>query len=78
MREMTDDYYIYDEDNMRLEGTSKHKIYKLGSKVKVKCISASKESKQIDFCVVSDKMNSSNKSTKNRGRRNSSRRRRYA
>lgn len=61
MRDMNDDYYIYDEDNMCLIGRSKHKKYKLGSKVIVKCINASKEAKQIDFILSSDKINKENK-----------------
>ena len=69
MRDMTDDYYIYDEDNMCLIGRSKHKKYKLGSKVKVKCVNASKESKQVDFIVSSDKINTGN----SKGRKKSGR-----
>ena len=61
MRDMNDDYYVYDEDNMCLIGRSKHKKYKLGSKVTVKCINASKEAKQVDFIVSSDKINKENK-----------------
>lgn len=69
MRDMTDDYYIYDEDNMCLIGRSKHKKYKLGSKIKVKCVNASKESKQVDFIVSSDKINTGNsKGRKKNGR----------
>lgn len=71
MRDMTDDYYIYDEDNMCLIGRSKHKKYKLGSKVKVKCVNASKESKQVDFIVSSDKINTGN----SKGRKKSQTRR---
>jgi len=53
---MTDDYYVYDEENMRLEGRSKHRVFKLGSPVKVKCINAWKETKQIDFILFCDKI----------------------
>ena len=60
MRDMNDDYYIYDEDNMCLIGGSKHKKYKLGSKVVVKCVNASKEAKQIDFILSSDRINKGN------------------
>ena len=61
---MTDDYYVFDETTMSLEGTSKHHKYKLGYKVKIKCIAASKENKQVYFILSNDKIKSNNSSRK--------------
>ena len=47
-----DDFYHYDEDNLTLTGEKKHNVYRLGDRVIVKVVRASKEEKQIDFEVV--------------------------
>ena len=54
--DLHDDYYEYNDDYLCLEGTSKHKKYRLGDKVKVKCINASRETKEIDFILANDKI----------------------
>ena len=46
------DYYNYNADIMAIIGESHKKMYKLGDKVKVKVVGASKESKTIDFELV--------------------------
>ena len=54
--DLHDDYYEYNDEYLCLEGTSKHKKYRLGDKVKVKCINASRETKEIDFILANDKI----------------------
>lgn len=46
-----DGFYTYDEDRMALIN-NKGKMYRLGDKVKVVCLRASKEQRQIDFAVI--------------------------
>ena len=46
---LDDDYYIYDEEKKRLIGERTNNIYKIGDKVKIKVIKASKILRQIDF-----------------------------
>lgn len=53
--ELTDDYYHYDEKSLMLVGERTGKTYKLSDKVRVKCISSSKEEKTIDFELVGQK-----------------------
>ena len=51
---MKDDYYVYDENCMRLIGKRTNKIFKLGDKVKVKVVSANKLLCRIDFELIDD------------------------
>lgn len=46
---MNDDYYIYNESNKTLVGQDSNKVYKLGDKVKIKVIEASKITRKINF-----------------------------
>ena len=46
------DYYSYIPDLLSMIGKSTKKSYRLGDKVRVKCISASKENSMIDFELV--------------------------
>ena len=46
------DYYNYNADIMAIIGESHKKMYRLGDKVKVKVVGASKENKTIDFELV--------------------------
>lgn len=52
LKNMNDDFYTYNEQTMTLIGRSNHKIYTLGSKVKIKVISASKTERKIDFKII--------------------------
>ena len=54
--DLKDDYYEYKDTLMSLVGRYTNKIYRLGDKVKVKCINASKQKKEIDF-IISSKNN---------------------
>jgi ribonuclease R len=46
------DYYNYNADIMAIIGESHKKMYRLGDKVKVRVVGASKEAKTIDFELV--------------------------
>ena len=49
IRELDDDFYIFDEKNYSLVGRHSHKIYQLGDDVKVKIWRTNLEKKQLDF-----------------------------
>lgn len=49
------DYYEYVPELLSLIGKSTKKTYRIGDKIKVKVINASKETAQIDFEIVGDK-----------------------
>ena len=62
-----DDYYTYNEINMSLIGEKKNKSYRIGDKVKIKVIAASKELGKIDFALFSEKdENKKEKQNKNK------------
>ena len=46
------DYFTYVEDLMAMVGKSTKKMYRLGDKIRVKCVAASKEASTVDFEVV--------------------------
>ena len=52
IRELDDDFYIFDEKNYCLTGRHSHKTYQLGENVKVEIIRANLEKKQLDFKLV--------------------------
>ena len=52
LENLKDDYYIFNDENNTLVGKRKGNIYKIGDKVKVKVIMASKENATIDFEIV--------------------------
>lgn len=54
IRDLTDDYYDFDEKNYCLTGRRKNNRYQLGDKVKVKVARASLERKQLDFALIDD------------------------
>lgn len=49
LRDMQDDYYVYDKDAMTLTGTHSNKQYILGQKVRIRVSRANLEQKQLDF-----------------------------
>lgn len=51
---MDDDYYVYDEKQMRYIGERSRKIYRLGDTVKVQVAKADLGARTIDFVFVSD------------------------
>ncbi len=52
IRDLDDDYYIYDEKNYAFIGRNKKRRYRLGDKVKVKVVKVNPEERQIDFVIV--------------------------
>lgn len=52
VKDMSDDYYIYDADNMQYMGEHTHKTYTIGDKVKVVMVRASLLSRTIDFQFI--------------------------
>ncbi len=55
IKNITDDYYEFDEKKLLLIGKRKGKIYKIGDKVKVKVIDVDIEEKNIDFKIIKNK-----------------------
>jgi ribonuclease R len=49
--DMTDDFYIYNEDTFSLVGKNNKRGYRLGDKIKIAVKAANKEAKTIDFIV---------------------------
>jgi len=54
IRDLTGDFYFFDEKNYCISGMHTNKCYQLGGEVKVKVVSANLEKKQIDFKLVED------------------------
>jgi ribonuclease R len=52
LKELTDDYYQFDEKSFRVIGKSSGRSFRLGDKVKVRVERASLEQKNIDFSLV--------------------------
>ena len=55
IRDIDDDYYVYDEIKMALVGRRTSKKYKMGDTVEVICVNANKETKEIDFKLSTNK-----------------------
>ncbi len=52
IRDMNDDYYVFDEKNYRIIGKRRKKIYQLGDRVEIEIIKANLVKKQLDFALV--------------------------
>ncbi|MEE4177215.1 MAG: ribonuclease R [Bacteroides sp.] len=52
LRDLADDYYYLDEDNYQVIGNNKHKVYKLGSPVRVRIKSTDLLKKELDLEMV--------------------------
>lgn len=52
IRELDDDYYVFDEKNYCLVGRRYHKKFQLGDDVRVKVARANLDKKQLDFVLV--------------------------
>jgi ribonuclease R len=55
VRDMEDDYYVYDEKNFALIGKRTKKRYRLGDKVNIKVVRVDPEEREIDFVLVEQK-----------------------
>ncbi len=79
VQKLTDDYYHYDPETMKLTGERTKKSYRLGQRVKIKVTASSKLHQEIDFDLVSPRRPSSlaqvrkESSGKSTGRRRESR-----
>lgn len=54
VKDLDDDYYDFDEENMRYIGENTHKTYTIGDRVKVVLTRASLETRTIDFDFVDE------------------------
>lgn len=54
LRDLTDDFYVFDEKNYRIVGKKTQKKYTLGDVVKFKIIAASVERRALDYQLVSE------------------------
>jgi ribonuclease R len=75
LRDIKDDYFVYDQDTMSLKGRETGRVFVLGTPVKVKVVKANLEQKQLDYALVQeegvDQEPSGNKGKgKGRGRTN--------
>ena len=52
--DMGGEYYIYDEEHKQLIGGRTNRVFKIGDKVKIRVIKASKIARQIDFALVNE------------------------
>ncbi len=52
VRDLGDDYYMYDEKSYSLIGRHKKKRYRLGDKITVKVIRVNPEERKIDFALI--------------------------
>jgi len=52
IKDLDDDYYVFDEAGMYLMGRHHKKRYRLGDQVRIKVLSASTETRKIDFLIV--------------------------
>ena len=48
----SDEFFIFDEENKQLIGEHTKKVYKIGDKIRIRVIDASKEKRSISFEVV--------------------------
>lgn len=55
--DLTDDFYYYDERNLRYVGQRNGKVFKMSDRVKVRVASASKKDRTVDFEIVGMKSN---------------------
>ncbi len=54
MRDLNDDYYIYDEKNFRLIGKRYKRIFRIGKRVRVRIIKVNIEKRRIDLEFLED------------------------
>ncbi len=52
MKDLDDDYYIFDEKNYSLIGSSSGRQFRLGDKIKVKLKNVNEEKREIDFTLL--------------------------
>ena len=55
IRDLTDDYYEFDEKNYSIVGRHTNTRYRLGDKITIQVARANIERKQIDFAIVDER-----------------------
>lgn len=55
IRDLDDDFYVFDEKNYCLRGRRNNKVYALGDTLNIQVASANLEKKQLDFALVDNK-----------------------
>jgi ribonuclease R len=55
IRDLQDDYYVYDEKHYTLKGRRTHKQYRLGDTLEVKVVRVNPEERKIDFALIERK-----------------------
>ena len=53
-RDLSDDYYVYDETNFRLVGRHTGRTFSLGDKVEIVVAQADLARKQLDFALAEE------------------------
>lgn len=56
LKDMYDDFYIYDEKNMRVVGKKTKKIFSFGKRLRVKIVDANIDKRRIDLDYITDKI----------------------
>ncbi len=51
-QDLGNEYFIYNESNKTLTGEKSNKVYRIGDKIKIKVIKASKDAREIDFKAI--------------------------
>jgi ribonuclease R len=54
LRDLTDDFYDYDEDNFRLVGKKTHRQFQLGDDLKIQVARANLAKRQMDFILAEE------------------------
>jgi len=54
MRDLEDDYYLFDEKQYALRGRSKGRVYRLGDRVRVQVMAVDPERRSIELALVAD------------------------
>jgi ribonuclease R len=67
VRDLSDDYYIYDEKQYTLKGRRTGKQYRLGDTLEVKVVRVNPEDRQIDFTLVEKDENNVQRRRKHEG-----------
>lgn len=56
LKDIYDDFYIYDEKNMRVVGKKKKKVFSFGKRIRVKIIDANIDKRRIDLDYITDRV----------------------
>jgi len=52
VRDLLDDYYLFDEKHYSLKGRSRGRVYRLGDQVRVRVVAVRPEERQIELALV--------------------------